>query len=189
MLLLWACSPQHLPKEAYVKWVADKDHGLIVSKEIDNYVFSTFYQPPAYLVLQDNKHKNLSLEAFNQEVTERSEHWHINFRISDKEGKTSALKTKMESEDAYFDRLGYYAFGVQEDLYLVQGTDTLNCLLHHFERNFNLAPFINMSLVFEKGKETEEVRFVYDDQALGIGTVQMTLKPSSWMNIPQIQLP
>jgi hypothetical protein len=97
----------------------------------------------------------------------------------------------MRTEGDYFQRLEYLTSNVQNDISLIEGTDTIPCGLCHYERNYGLSPYANIVLGFKKasGKNEKQDRiFVYDDQIWGVGKIMLKISNSDIDNVPFMKL-
>ena len=88
----------------------------------------------------------------------------------------------------YFERLDYFVTYANQDIFMVQGQDTLLPKLYHFERNYGLAPKNTLLLGFDQG-EKEQDRTVYiDDQILGVGRVKFLFKNTDIKSTPTLKI-
>ena len=86
------------------------------------------------------------------------------------------LKT-VASGRSYDEILQYTAFYMQNDFKLIQGNQTLPCVLYHMDRTYGLSNEVKVQLVFEKGSDLKADRTIlFDDQLSGNGIVGFTIK-------------
>lgn len=185
MILLWSCGNKesvtnsiaaengYVPlKEAtvlstqdYIAWVRDVDNGLKKEKTIDDLLFSVQYKPYEYIVCLEEKKEALQDSLVKKKTEELSNMQYYDFKISLTEGSGELLKHQITSPQQYDQRINYFAFGMQKDIQLVEGTDTLPCSLYHFERTYDIAPSSTCLLGFPvntKKSSTEKTLLVYD---------------------------
>ena len=82
------------------------------------------------------------------------------------------LKHRLTSEQEYYDRLEYYSHRVKNDLYLVQGNTTIECLDVHMERNFGVAPYLDLNLVFPKLDDSKPFTLIFKEEIFGNGPIK-----------------
>jgi hypothetical protein len=62
----------------------------------------------------------------------------------------------------------YLSFEMQNDCSIITAGDTLPCKIYHYERNYGVTPYSDISLGFEKSKETENIlALVFHDNFFG----------------------
>ena len=184
-----SCGPKKtLSPEKYVKWCDNPDNGLVVKKDLGQFSFTLCYTPPEYLAVKElGKRVELNSTILDSAVKEYSDLQYFTFRMgSVNEG--DFLKQEITTEQDYFDRIHYYNSQVNKDIFLVDGNDTLKCVMHHFERTYSVAPYDNLLLAFEKGKGNGSKKMIYNDHILGTGPVIITISQEAINNIPHISL-
>ncbi len=184
---LAACQKRSLTPMEYVSWVNKEDNGCLVKKEIGQFEFALQYKPIEYVVLMEEKDEHLKKQVLEKRMTELKGMQYYTLKITSKEGK-EFLKTGISSEEEYYGRLQYFVSAMQDDLALIEGKDTLPCLLYHFERNYGLAPYNNIVLGFKTGNEgkAEDKTLIYEDQVLGLGPVRLTINGKDISNTPNL---
>lgn len=188
LLGLCSCGKEQLLPADYVAWVQDEDNGLRVGKTVDSYDFTLQYRPLEYIVAMENKgNAGIHHDSVQKRIKELEVLQYYTLKIASREGK-EVIATGISSEAEYYARMEYFTSGIENDLVLVQGKDTLPCRLFHFERNYQLAPYNNIVVAFDSSSVKADRTFIYDDQVLGIGPVQLTLKASAIENTPQLKV-
>lgn len=187
-------SVQKLEPAAYVNWVESDDNGLKVSKAIGDFTFTALYKPLEYLALSELR-DSITKKAVEDKVSEYEGMQYFTFRISAKDQQKELLKVNIKSDNEYYNRIEYFSFKMQNDLKLIDGKDTLNCILFHFERVYGLAPFATFVVGFPLTKEEEknmkkktynDKTFFYDDRVFGTGHIYMTIKEKNLNQIPEL---
>jgi hypothetical protein len=173
--------------ETYVEWVESKDNGLTVDKTISEYTFEVQYNSSEYLALQNLKKENVTAEELRKEKEELEGLQYYTLRI--KSGKNvDLLKAGIHREQEYHERIDYFSFRMQKDLTLVDGKDTLKCVLFHFVRNYGIKPYSDFMLAFEKGAGTGDKTLIYEDEILGVGTIKIRIQAEDISRIPELVL-
>lgn len=85
------------------------------------------------------------------------------------------MKSLGNDASKYQELVQYFSFGIQNDLELIAGKDTLDCAFIHFERNYDLAPFayikfgFNTDRLFTQANDLEEWSVRFNAERLGVG--------------------
>lgn len=193
-LCIWGCDKRALTVVEYIRWVEDESNGLIVSKVIQDFVFSVQYKPLNYVALKSLKRTAPDEEQLSKEMVEIEDLQYYTLRIGTNDGTKDLLKAGIESEDDYFMRIEYFSFHIQKDLQLIDGLDTLPCVLHHFERTYGITPHTNIVLAFKlpEDKSAEGMlkakTLIYNDQILGTGKILLTIKEEDLRMIPHLMM-
>ncbi|MBI2968480.1 MAG: hypothetical protein HYY40_11810 [Bacteroidetes bacterium] len=173
----------------YVNWVEDMNNGLKVSKQIGNIRFTLQFKPLEYIILKENGNPDAGKEEIIKEMEQMKDMQYYTFTISADDHLSDILKYNLNDPADYYFRLNYFASEMQDDLALVEGTDTLRCLLFHYERNYGLAPYTNFLLAFEKKENGEEIpdrTLIFDDGALNSGIVKITINGAALNRMPKL---
>jgi hypothetical protein len=188
LLLISSCSPSSLDAISYIKWVEDEENELKVSKEIDGFSFSLQYKPVPYIILMENGGVCPADGKYNERKEELGGMQYYTLRISSDKDQ-DLLKAGVRNDNDYYSRLEYFTSVMQDDIKLVDGSDTIACALYHYERNYNLSPYTNVMLGFENGlqeKKGAERTLILNDQVLGIGTIKLSIQEENIANMPEL---
>lgn len=176
----------------YFRWVENKENGLIKRKEIGNYFFELQYKPTEYVTLQMLQDEKFDSLTFKKESENNSDMLYFTLRIGSIEGNDSPISSNMQESGEFFKRVEYLSFEIQKDFKLVEGRDTLSCLLNHFERTYELTPYNTFVLAFanpvEGGVPEKDLKFIYNDNVFGSGTVNFIIKSETINNVPKIKI-
>lgn len=177
----------------YVNWVEHTDNGLAVKKQLDNYAFELQYKPLNYIVLKDNSEQIFSEKEMKQRINEIDGMQYFTFRISDEKGG-DLLRNNITAVDQFSKRLAYFSNTMQKDVKLIENSDTLSCLLFHFERTYGVDPRSTFILGFPLSNKNEgtfsssDKIFLFDDNELGAGPVYMTISADKINQVPLLKL-
>jgi len=188
LLLLCACNQAKEPG-AYIRWVEDQSHGLVVQKEIDDIEYTLVYKPCNYILAKEYETQALRASQFGQRRKELEGMQYFTLKLKSTKDQ-ELLRAGIRSENDYYARLEYFMSGMQNDLCLVQGKDTLPCLMHHYERSYGLSPYNNIVLAFENKPASagEDKLLVYDDKVLGSGKVMLKIRSEDIADAPSLAL-
>src|ERR1700751_4964497 len=143
---------------AYVSWMQDEKHGLSKKKEIEDITFSIQYKPVNYIICLENKQEQLADSLVKRRANELEGARYFDLSIGLTEGEGEILKYHLTSVPEYDSRIKYFAFDMQKDIKLVEGNDTLDCMMFHFERAYDVSPYSKFLLAFPisgKNKSSE----------------------------------
>ena len=174
--------------QEFVDWCADDDHKLNKLKEISDMKYNLSYLPAETMAFLELRKETYDFSKFQKAKEGYSEMTYFNFKIEALNARTELLKYKLSSPAQYDERVKYMAFGVEKDIYLVQGTDTLNPGLCHFERIFEVAPHGTLLFGFDNTQfdKDKEFTIVYNDRLFGKGFVKFNYKNKQLINLPKI---
>jgi hypothetical protein len=180
--------------DAYMNWVENERNGLKVQKKIGDMTFSALYKPYEYLAIMELKRNGLTAENLQKKIKEYDGMQYVTYKIAAENQQQELLKVGISNDKEYYARLEYISFEMQKDFKLIDGKDTLDCLLYHFERVYGLAPYATVVLGFPatKDKQSAEKRFKndktigYTDKLFGTGNVYMTIKEEDLNRLPEL---
>ena len=175
----------------YVKWVENPDNGLLVQTEQEGFIFKLQYKPIEYIIAVQERRKRLPEATVTQARKELSGMQYFTFKIRpEKEDQALLDKTKMTVSE-FDQRLGYFSFSMQKDLLLVDGQDSLPCLLFHHEPTYGLTGEETFLLGFDLPIEPSlysPKELLYKDSFLGTGQVSVTIQEAALTSIPALNL-
>jgi hypothetical protein len=176
-----------LDLEDYNHWILDEDNGLVKNKKLSEIEYTLSFLPTDVLVQREGK-----MIGGEKELLEMKSHYenmtYFNFRIAVPEAGAEPLKYKLSSAIEYEERIKYMAFQMKNDIRIVQGSDTLNPGLYHFERAFNVVPFVNVMFAFDNDKfsPAEEFTVVINDNLFNKGELKYNFQENQLIDLPKI---
>ncbi len=178
-----------LPVADYLEWVRNPENGLRKEKEIDELGFQLQYKPYEYIICLEERVNEIPDTLLQKKLAELEGVQYYDLKISLKEGEGEILKFNISSADQYNKRVKYFAFEMQNDIQLVEGNDTLPCLLYHFERTYDVAPSCTILLGFnyDKTKAGKQKTLLVYDRTFNKGLLKFTFKENKFLNLPKLQ--
>lgn len=177
-----------LASKEYLQWVESPKNGLKKVKTIKPYFFSVQYKPLEYIIAQEARKETVDTDFFNQRKSDLGDEMlYFNLQIGPASGQTTVLQEVVDTEEEYNRVISYLSFEMQNDLYLLDGLDTIKCSLFHFARDFDLTPNLDFALGFEKRKN-KKLTFVYDDKIFNTATVKIAYSEKDLITSPKLKI-
>lgn len=182
LALLISCSSSPKSPKEYVNFIRDPENGLVQSKDAGPLRFEVQYEPLEYVCLIQNGRPEITAVELRSLKSEFEGLTYFKFTISSKQND-DPLTVGVTDSTQLVDRITYLAGQANKDFWLLQQTDTVRCLLHHFERNYGIVPRVDITLAFEKLKtetsaDQQPLLFCFRDRIFHSGDHQFVF-PSS----------
>lgn len=189
LIILSGCqsTSEQLAPSSYLTWVEGVDNGWLESKELGDFEFEVFLHPQEYQLLKENSQSVLAQAEWDSLTSRSQAYQHATLRIRSTDGKTPVLRNGVNSQHEYEARIAYLAFAIQQDLSITQNGETLPCRLFHFERSFDLAPFITCTMAFPAFEQKGTVQFQFNDQHFGNGPVRLAFSQDRFLSTPTVK--
>jgi hypothetical protein len=188
LALLTSCQ-NTLDTAEYRKYVHSEENGLRKQKQVGPILAEVQYQPVPYILLHEFRDEPVSSDEYDKRASEMEGTQQYVLRLSIKgDSKINVTNYKVSTVDEQQERLYYLSYQLQDDIYLVDGQDTLPPSLCHFERLYDLADFRNFVLAFERrpGNEGKDKTIVLDAPFLGTGPIKLKFEAKDLANIPKL---
>ena len=182
---LVSCRPV-VPAEELNVFVGNPENGFLASKTIGNIEYQVRHKPSELVAVQSGELNN-DLSNLESVLETYDDQWHFDLRIGSVNGRPP-LENQVYTQGEYSPELKALMSGIQNQLFIITPSDTLNCLLHHFERSYGVAPYHTISLVFAKPSETKDVVLKYNDQLFGTGPVNINITSIVHQNSPRLKV-
>jgi hypothetical protein len=180
--------PKMLSAMDYLRWIENKENGLVKRKDIGEYYFELQYKPLEYVALQAFQEESYTAEEIKTEIEANKDMQYFTLKIGTVSGTESPLN---KGGDAY-SRVEYFSFKIQNCFTLIDGNDTLPCLLSHFERTYELTPYNTFVLAFSNPNPGEEInndlKFIYNDDVLGTGKANIIIEAENINRVPKLKI-
>lgn len=176
----------------YINWVSNPQNGLVKNTVIGNYSFSLQYRPMDMMLLKDIKDiKKIDKKQFKAQRKEYVGLYYFVLQITPLNTNVfPGLKENFKDKNVFEREIEYFSFGMQQDVKLVQGKDTLVCVSFTHERVFKHAPYYTFLIAFEEkeDKKPTDQTFLYIDRLLGVDTLRFSIKAQAISNIPKLKI-
>lgn len=187
----WRIMPvTSLDPAEYIKWVENEKNGLNITKQAGDYKFSMQYKPLEYIVLKENTNQKTDKTSIEKRKSEINGMQYFNLRISMLSGE-EVIKAGITDKDSLKTRKQYFEYGMQNNIKLIDGADTLPCLMYHFEMNYGLVNFNNINLAFNNAANANDINdktILFEVAEIGIERIEIVIKKSSIYNLPLLNI-
>src|ERR1035437_2351097 len=174
-----------LAPDEFVRWVKDEDHGLKKEKKIGDIVFSAQYKPVEYVICMEERSTHISDSVVKRKKSELGDMLYLDFKIALEKGEGELLKYKLSSMAEYGDRVNYFSFKMQNDIFLVDGNDTISCTLFHFERAYDAVPYSTFVLGFPNNNKAGNKTLIYHDNIFKKGIIKLEFENNNLKAVPK----
>jgi len=170
ILCLQSCRKQ-LETRDYIDWMKDKSNGYSVESLQKFGKIEVEQRTAKYMALVSLRGEVLTEEVVSERTKEYQGSYYFNLKISE---DAPAQKNTRQ----YYQSIEYLTSYIQKDLFIVQGSDTIPCSLHHYERTYGISPSQNILLVFDKKDEKEDFngKLIFNDQFFSMETISIDFK-------------
>ncbi len=184
----WNNIPIILNPPEYVCWCQDSENDLKKTKHIEDITYFLFYKPAEYVIAEEQKTKTISTKIYSKKIAELEGLDYYDFKIQLTSDEGELLKHQLGTTAEYEQRLNYFAFDMQRDIKIIEGIDTLDCALFHFERAYDVAPYAVFVLGFPKsGKDITDRTIFYQDNVFHKGIIKFTYTKEELTRIPKLK--
>src|SRR6185437_11027528 len=175
-----------LEKQDYIDWCRKKENPLKKTKELQDITFSLKYKPAEYVACMEESSGKANTNDVKKNAEDIDGLDYYDFKIQITSGQGELLKYQVASMSDYDSRVNYFAFGMEKDIKMIDGSDTLGCVLFHFERAYDVIPYATFLLAFPKGKSPlAERTFIYEDKVFNKGIIKFTYTTEDLSQIPK----
>lgn len=166
----------------YVRWVTSSENGLRVT-QTGACNSELQYCPTDYMVVKDLRKEDISKKELQEGRRKYENNEFFELRLATSEGK--GYFTSMRSGSLY----SYLMSGLQKDIRLVSGKDTIECVAAEVQYSQGILPYDLCLLVFEKDAlDTSDMILEYHNQTYFQDTLKIRIKRESIDKMPKIKV-
>lgn len=173
----------------FVAWSDDVTNYQSKTQQIAEMKYTLTHLSAEYLAMQELG-VDASKEAIDSLKTNYSEMMYFRLRIEADGYNQELLKYQLAEAAEYERRVRYCSFDIASDLQVEKaGELPLMCGLSHFERSFDVAPFVTIMLGFDRKDiydKNNNVVVTYNDNLFGKGLVKFSWTKDELEAIPSI---
>lgn len=184
-----ACDKGKLPPTDYIRYVNDKENGLRVIYPGKDIEYTVQYRPTEYIAANELRSEELNEGDMNRVKKELGGLQYYTLSLTPS-NSTTGIELFARTENGEVNpKYEYWAYGMQHDIYLIEGMDTLYPALFHYEDTYGVKPSSDWSIAFEK-RDTNMAHadkiFVINDQISGKGSIKLKITKEAINSIPSI---
>jgi len=181
------CGIDAYTPDAYRAWIGAHKDALSTQISRSGLSFSLTYLPVDWLALQETSTDNAPEFKKIRETYAGMEYYRLRVSLTGSQG--DILQYQAASQEEYYQRVEYFSFGMQHDLRMLNGQDTIPCKLFHFERNYGAAPFADFMIGFEdrEGNKSDRV-LIYNERVYSTSIFQLSIPAENIQSIPKLKL-
>jgi hypothetical protein len=175
-----ACSGS-MSKDEYSRWIKDYENGLHVKTTQGEFVYDVQYVPAEWKNFQATSYSGGEADS-----TDGLQYYMLT--IGNKTVGTDFIDFGISNLEEKQRKLYYFSYLFQDDISLVDGDQSLPCVLFHFEKDAAMRKSRTFVLGFERtgtASMAEDVTLNINSPWLGVIPVSMHI---SKRNIPQLAL-
>lgn len=185
-VLCASCSGGLSPKD-YVHYIENPGNGLLVKEEVNGVNYELQYQPTDYCVMQEKRSFSVPGDEFAQLRKRFSGLEHYVLRIKSKD--MDSLVNKMDDTAKYKKGITeYFDFGIQKDIKLIEGKDTVPCSICQADANTGISEYYTFSMGFPANHFEGDRYFVFMNKILKTGNVKLAITDKSMKSLPALKM-
>jgi len=173
----------------YVRYINNKNNGLIKTTQTDGWEYDVQYRPGDYIILMENKGVPDDSVLNKREAELKGTAW-FNIVIKRIDNQVTPLRYDISSLDEYDTRLNYFLNEAAKDIKLVNGKDTLLPKSYLFENNYNLTPQETMIVGFYlpagDNYPIKDMQLSYIDKVFKNGIIRAQFSKTVLNHIPNL---
>lgn len=172
----------------YKAYISAQQADLKVSREIGDFIYTVTYVPIELMALREAGTETLTEKELGKLMQELGDLQYFTFSISNRKRQGELLKYALPSEGDYQERINYFSFKMQDDIVLIDGADTLACELFHFERTYDVAPYLSFTMAFRQPSGRASKTISFNDMIFKNGMIHLTFEKEVFDNLPKIKI-
>ena len=190
LFFLSECSttPANLSADKYIGWLSEESNGLFKKKTIGEItVFAQYRSPEAMALIRTGNNPTPEEWKTAKEASGNMQYYLVSYRLN--KSNQDILKYNLSEESEYFARSNYLAFGIDKDVYVLSGKDSLTCRLHQFTPHYGLSPKADIIFAFDEPDSLKKNNhtLVIEDQLFGLGILRFEFEAEHLQEIPTLQ--
>jgi len=181
-------SPQN-----YINKLHKSEGTFIQTKTFNGTDIKVMYQPPQYQackqVISSEGKNNVDLGPL---IEDYSNSFNYVLRM-ESPSSSGFLQNIISDQMEYQELVEYFSFGIQDDLSMVLGEEEFPCSFVHFERNYDVAPIVQIQIGFNinddiknRIKTSEEWTLRFNAERFGIGPLNFLFQTEILNDKPYI---
>lgn len=184
--LTLSCNKSKYSPTEYVNWCDSEENGLSKEFTQNELKLTCQFMTSEYAVLKQNDPNNLVEQEINENINALSDLRQFKL-IFENTQSTNFLKDNYTTAEQFNTRSMYLSYDIQSDLRLVEGEDTVNCIMNHYERSYGNTPYETLLVSFPSNRSSQnDLELIFDDRVFGYGRVKFFFEKSLLESIPEL---
>lgn len=181
-MLIIGCAKSNLSPKEMIKWIENKENGLIKEETIDGAKYTVSLHPSQYMkaraIIENDSFMLANCNDQNCSVV-------VKMEPTDKHTQFLTLGAINNQEP--FGRINYYLNGIQNDIKVLNGADTLKVENLIYERLYNVSPAQLILFGFKAKDINQSIKVIIEDRAINSGKMQFEYSSKILSSIPNIK--
>jgi len=187
-----------LNPQEFISWVNSPENGLVVKQTSGDYVFAIQYRPANYLALLETDPSRITKQTVDSVTKELGGIQQFMLRVELKSGQNNWMQASNKRFDDFDEQINYLSFKMQHDFKYINGQDTVECGIYHFERDYGIRPFGTFLLGFPVMKDQanegdsiskqDDFKILFKDSAFGDSDIEFLFCRENIIKIPTLKL-
>jgi hypothetical protein len=182
--------PVKLTLESYIEWMSDPENRIASAATYGDITYELIYRPAELIALQRAEGDSSFRKNYEVEKAALAGYQYYVLTAKTSSGE-NIISYKSSSAQEKQTRSNYYSFAMQKDIRLVDGTDTLKCIMFHHENAYGVLPYTNFLLGFPLLENTSANKnqrkvLVFSDRVMGVQSASLALREEDFDRIPQL---
>ena len=188
LCLAHSCIEKSVSPSEMINWVEADKNGLKKIQRTKEIIFEVLYKPVDYIIAIENRSNQISNIKYSNLISELAGLQYLELRLMYNNNTENILSGNIDSEEEYFERLDYFVTHARNDMYLVDGSDTLLPILYHFERNYGLTSQNKILLAYSNKSTKKDKHFFVNDQIFGSGKIKFEFNIEDIKSMPVLKV-
>ena len=185
VFLIVSCT-NNLDRKDYLKWSKDYSHNIHKKKTVNHIFFDLQYKSSEYMAISENMEKE---KIGEQDIRAYDDLQNFELNIGAEDKSKDILEYGLENKAQIDKRLYYLSFPIQKDLLLIEGKDTLHCVMYHFLRSYDISKKRTLFISFEKSKGNKGPKtFIFNSDEFETGPVKIAFEEKDLNELAKIKL-
>jgi len=179
--------------QSYINKLHKSEGTFIQTKSFNGTDIKVMYQPPHYLasreVIASDDRSSIDVGSL---IEDYSNSFNYVLRMESL-SSSGFLQNIISDQTEYQELVEYLSFSIQDDLSMVMGEEEFPCSFVHFERNYDVAPIVQIQVGFninddikKRIKSSEEWTVRFNAERFGLGPLNFLFQTDILNDKPYI---
>lgn len=185
-LVAFRSKPVQVIADRYKEWYVANGEKLKLKRTKGEITYTLTYLPAEMAALSEIKEKERISKKEAQKILESySSTEEYNLKLSKEQVKNFLISESIDKEE-YTEKQYYLISEVGHDILLINDQDTLLPMRCSFEDNYGAAPYLNLHVVFKRGKTPKQKKLIYYDVLFAEDSISYDLTHLTQLTVPKL---